>query len=76
MRVGRCTSQGVIERIWSYTWRLRSSELKEALGDRDQVNSEMHSEVGIEHVWACTKANIKWTQRCTWRPRSIIIAGD
>ena len=40
------------------TSRLWSSELRDALGGRDWVNSEMHLE-----------AEIEWTQRCTWRPR-------
>jgi hypothetical protein len=35
------------------------SELGDALGGRDGVNSEMHLEAMIEQVW-----------RCKWRPRS------
>jgi len=45
-----------IEWTQRYTWRPRSSELRDALGGRDWVNSEMHLETGIE-----------WTQRCTGR---------
>jgi hypothetical protein len=36
------------------------SEFEDAPGGRDRVNSEMHSEAGIQRVW-----------RCTRRPRSI-----
>ena len=39
-------------------WRL--SELRDALGGRDRVSLEMH--------W---QAEVKWTDRCTWRPWSI-----
>ena len=46
--------EAVIKRVWRWTWRLRSSELREALGGRDQARLEMHLEVEIE-----------WTQRCT-----------
>jgi len=44
---------------WWCTWRPWSTELKDALGDRDLVNSEMHLESRIE-----------WTQRSTPRPWS------
>jgi len=33
-----------IERVWRCTWRLRSSELRDALGGRDQASLEMHLE--------------------------------
>jgi len=46
--------EDVIERVWICTWRLRSSELRDALGDIDRVNSEMHLEAVIERVWICT----------------------
>jgi len=62
--------EAVIERVERRTWRPRSSELRDALGGQDQVNSdalggqdrvnsEIHSEAVIERVW-----------RCIWRPRS------
>ena len=41
-----------------WTWRLWSSDLRDALGGRDRVSSEIHSEAIIQRVW-----------RCTWRPR-------
>jgi len=47
-----------IEWTQRYTPRPWSSELGDALGGRDRVNSEMHLEAMIERVW--------W---CTWRPR-------
>jgi len=34
--------EAVIERVWRYTCRLRSSELRDALGERDRANLEMH----------------------------------
>jgi len=58
--------QAVIERVYRYTWRLRSSEFGDALGGRDRVNSEdalggrdrlsleMHSEAVTERVGRCT----------------------
>jgi len=46
------------------TWRRRLSELRDALGDWDRVNSEMHLEAGIVRGW-----------RCTWRPWSCELAG-
>jgi len=46
------------------TCRQRLSELRDALGHWDQVNSEMHLEAGIERVWGCT-----------WRPWSCELAG-
>jgi len=51
--------EAVIERVERCTWRPGSSELRDALGGQDRVNSEIHSEAAIERVW-----------RCTWRPRS------
>jgi len=51
--------EAMIECVWRYTGRLRSRELRDALGGRDEVRLEMHLEVKIE-----------WTQRCPWRPRS------
>jgi hypothetical protein len=46
------------------TWRPGSRNCGDALGDRDQVNSEMRFEAVMERVW-----------RCTWRQRSIEIGG-
>jgi len=37
-----------------YTWRPWSTEFGHALGGRDRVNSEMHSEAVTERVWRCT----------------------
>jgi len=50
--------EAVIEQVERCTWRPRSSELRDALGGQDRVNSEIHSEAMIKRVW-----------RCTWRPR-------
>jgi len=55
----RANFQAVIERLWRFTGRLRSSEFGDALGGRDRSTLEMHWE-----------AEMKWTQRCTWRPWS------
>jgi len=51
--------EAVIERVWIGTWRLRLSELRDALGGHDWANLDMHSETKID-----------WTQRCPWRPGS------
>jgi len=50
-------SEVVIERVERCTWRPRSSELRDALGCRDKVSSEMRWEAVIERGW-----------RCNWRP--------
>jgi hypothetical protein len=46
--------EAVIERIWRCNWRPRSSELRAALGGRDQSSLEMHLEAVIDRVWRCT----------------------
>jgi len=46
--------EAVIKRVEWCSWRPGSSELRDALGDRDWVNPEMHREAGIERVWGCT----------------------
>jgi hypothetical protein len=50
--------EAVIEQVWKCTWRLRSGELRAALGGRDRLSLEMHLEVVTERVW-----------RCNWRSR-------
>jgi hypothetical protein len=40
--------EAVIERVWRCTWRLRSSELRAALGGQDRASPEMHLEAMIE----------------------------
>jgi len=40
--------EAVIERVERCTWRPGSSELRDALGGRDRVNSEMHLEARME----------------------------
>jgi len=40
--------EAVIERFGRCTWRSRSSELRDALGGRDRLSLEMHSEAEIE----------------------------
>ena len=49
--------QAVIELVWRYTWRSRSSELRDALAGHDRSSLGMHWEAVIERVW-----------KCTWRP--------
>jgi len=39
--------EAVIERVWRCTWRLRSSELRDALGGRDTASLGMHLEALI-----------------------------
>jgi len=51
--------RAVIELVWRYTWRPRSTKLRAALGGRDRASLEMHLE-----------AEIEWTESCTWRPWS------
>jgi len=41
-------SEAVIERVWRCTWRPRSSELRDALGDRDRASLDMHLEAMID----------------------------
>jgi hypothetical protein len=36
--------EAVIEQLWICTWRLRSSELRDALGDQNGASLEMHLE--------------------------------
>ena len=40
--------EAVIERVDRCNWMRRSSDLRDALGGQDQVNSEMHLETEIE----------------------------
>jgi hypothetical protein len=40
--------EAVIEPVLICTWRLRSSELRDALGGRDRASLEMHLEAEIE----------------------------
>jgi hypothetical protein len=51
--------EAVIERVWRFNWRPRSSELRAALRRHDRSSLEMHLEAVIDQVW-----------RCTGRPRS------
>ena len=46
--------EAVIERVWTCTWRPRSSELSDALGGRDTPSWEMNFEVVMERVWGCS----------------------
>jgi len=39
--------EALIERVWRCTWRLRSSELRDALGGWDRASFEMHLEAII-----------------------------
>jgi len=40
--------EAVIERVWKCTWRLRSTELRDALGGGDRASLEMHLETEID----------------------------
>jgi hypothetical protein len=40
--------EAVIERVWSFTWRLRSTELRDALGGLDRASLEIHVETEID----------------------------
>jgi hypothetical protein len=42
--------EATIDQVWRCTWRLRLSELRDALGGRDQSSVEMHFEALIEQV--------------------------
>jgi len=57
-------THAMIERVWRFMWRPRSSELRDALWGHDRASLEMQLETEIE-----------WTQRCNWRPWSSEI-GD
>jgi len=41
-------SEAVIERLWRFTWRLGSGELRAALGSRDRASLETHLVAEIE----------------------------
>jgi len=41
----------VIRQNWRYTWRECSSELRDALGDRDRASLEMHLEAILMRTW-------------------------
>jgi len=43
-----------INRVWRYTWRLRWSELRDALGGRDRGTLEIHLQTIIERDWRNT----------------------
>jgi len=51
-------SKAVIEHVWRWICRIRSSELRDAHGGLDQLSLEMHWEAVIEWLW-----------RCNWRQR-------
>jgi hypothetical protein len=40
--------EAVIDRVWRWTGRPRSSKLRDALGGRDRANLEMQLEAEIE----------------------------
>jgi hypothetical protein len=46
-------SEAVIQRLWTGTWRLRSSIVGDTLTGHDRVNLEMHSEIVIERLCRC-----------------------
>jgi len=44
----RANFQAVIELVWRYTWRQRSSKFGDALGGRNRSSLEMHWEAEME----------------------------
>jgi len=46
--------EAMIERLWRYTSRPRSSEFGDALGGRDRASLEMYLQAVIERVWMST----------------------
>jgi len=40
--------EAMIERVWTCTWRARSSEHRDALWGHDRVSLEMHLKAEIE----------------------------
>jgi len=69
--------EAMIEQVRICTWRLRWSELRDALGGRDPASLEMHLEAVIERVWryalgdhdcANLEAVIERVWSYTWRP--------
>jgi len=57
--------EAMIEQVWRWTLRPWSSEVGDAIGDRDWLNSEMHWEAIIERDWRSTW---KWSiWREAWR---------
>jgi len=61
--------EAVIERVWTCTWRPRSSELRNALGGRDRSGLEMHLQAMIERDWRST-----W-RRSIWRSWDDAVLG-
>jgi len=57
-------SKAIIERVWRSPWTPWSGNFRDALGDRDRVDWEMHIE-----------AKIQWTEKCAVRPWSSKIGG-
>ena len=46
--------EAMIERVWRYTWRPRSSEFGDTVAGHNRANLEIHFEAAIELVWRCT----------------------
>jgi hypothetical protein len=44
----------MIERFWRCNWRLKLSELKDALEGHDWASLEINWEAVIERLWRCT----------------------
>ena len=40
--------EAVIDRVWRHNWRPKLSELRDALGGRDQGSLDMHLETEME----------------------------
>jgi len=53
--------EAMIELVWTYTWRPRSSELRDAPQGCDRASLEMHLQYIIERDWRST-----W-RRSIWR---------
>jgi len=57
--------EAVIERVWRCTWRLRSSQLRDAHGSHNWVCWEIHLEAIFEQDWRSTWRRLIW-KRLIW----------
>jgi len=47
--------EAMIVRTWRYTWRLRSSEFGDTLGEPERVSLQMQLDALIERDWTSTR---------------------
>jgi len=55
--------EAMIEQIWIYTSRPRSSELRDALRGCIRASLEMHMKDVFERVWSCTWRRSIWRRK-------------